>query len=130
MFYKPSADCGNIDKWQHYGKNCNCVAFRLDDVQDYWLSNSQMQIINLFQEKEIPLTIGIVGGLIGEDDVIVNFLKEKLAPGNPHLELANHSWSDIRLTEMTKSEQNTAIQLTNEKIFEIFSWDDLTTGWG
>lgn len=101
-------------------QNCNCVAFRLDDVQDYWLSNSQMQIINLFQEKEIPLTIGIVGGLIGEDDVIVNFLKEKLAPGNPHLELANHSWSDIRLTEMTKSEQNTAIQLTNEKIFEIF----------
>jgi len=31
--------------------NCNCVAFRLDDVQDYYLSDVQKEIFNLFKEK-------------------------------------------------------------------------------
>jgi len=101
-------------------QSCNCVAFRLDDIQDYWLTKSQMRLINIFQDRKIPLTIGIVGSDIGGDNSIVNFIKAKLVSDGTMLELANHSWNDDRLTYMTKSEQISAITKTNDRIYEIF----------
>ncbi len=101
-------------------KNCNCVAFRLDDVQDFWLSKPQIRLINYFQDNEIPLTLGLIGSLIGDDPNLVNLIKEKLSPGNAPLELANHSWTNQRLTDKTKQEQSEAIQKTNDRILEIF----------
>src|SRR5438445_5204601 len=51
--------------------NCQCVAFRLDNVQDYWLNNVQTKIIDTFQQKNASLTIGIIGNSFGNDPKIV-----------------------------------------------------------
>jgi len=32
--------------------NCNCVSFRLDDVQDFFLNAPQMEVMKLFQQKK------------------------------------------------------------------------------
>ncbi|MFB5598322.1 MAG: polysaccharide deacetylase family protein, partial [Nitrosopumilaceae archaeon] len=76
---------------------------------------------NLFEENEIPLTIGIVGSFFGEDYSTVTLIEEKLNSEKFFLEIANHSWNDDRLTQMTKSEQVSAILQTNEKIFQVLN---------
>lgn len=99
---------------------CNCVAFRLDDVQDYSLSQPQMKVIDLFQEKNADLTIGVIGGLIGEDPAMVEFLKEKLHNSNSSLEIASHSWNNSPVTSFSKEKQDSVIKSTNEQIKKIF----------
>jgi hypothetical protein len=37
--------------------NCNCVAFRLDNVQDYWLDNAQIGLIDTFEHKDASLVM-------------------------------------------------------------------------
>jgi peptidoglycan/xylan/chitin deacetylase (PgdA/CDA1 family) len=99
---------------------CNCVAFRLDDVQDYSLNQPQMKVIDLFQEKNADLTIGVIGGLIGEDRTVVEFLKEKLRNQNSILEIASHSWNNSPVTSFSKEKQDSVIKSTNEQIKKIF----------
>jgi len=99
---------------------CNCVAFRLDDIQDYSLNEVQMKVIDLFQEKNADLTIGVIGGLIGEDGNIIEFLKEKLRNSNSVLEIASHSWNNSPITSFSKENQDSVIKNTNEQLKKIF----------
>ena len=99
---------------------CNCVGFRLDDVQDYSLTQAQMKVIDVFQEKNADLTIGVIGGLIGEDNNIVGFIKEKLQNSNTVLEIASHSWNNSPMTSFSKEKQDTTIKNTNEQLRKIF----------
>ncbi|MEM3173018.1 MAG: hypothetical protein QXE82_05720, partial [Candidatus Nitrosotenuis sp.] len=80
--------------------NCNCVAFRLDDVQDFFLAPAQIAVMSTFEKKQVPLTVGIIGSLIGTDQNLVNAIKLGLANGN--LELASHSWNNRIITQMPK----------------------------
>ncbi|MGY5144111.1 MAG: polysaccharide deacetylase family protein [Candidatus Nitrosopumilus sp. bin_32a] len=98
--------------------SCNCVSFRLDDIQDYWLSDTQIDIINLFAEKEIPLTVGIIGKTIGTDEKLISAIKNNLKENN--IEIANHSWDNDVLTNVNEKEQEQKIIDTNKKLFEIF----------
>jgi len=97
---------------------CNCVSFRLDDVQDHWLANTQIEIINLFAEKNIPLTIGVVGKLIGTDENLISVIKDNLNQNN--IEIANHSWDNDALIKLNHNIQEQKILDANQKIFEIF----------
>ena len=101
--------------------NCNCVAFRFDDVQDYFLNQVQTGLFQLFEDKDAPLTIGVIGGLIGMDSILVDHIKENLNSENSKLEIASHSWNNVPLTTMSKEKQNSMIQLTNDAIDETFS---------
>src|SRR5438445_2613869 len=47
--------------------NCKCVAFRLDDIQDYWLDSVQTKIIDTFKQKNASLTVGLIGNSFGSD---------------------------------------------------------------
>src|SRR5688572_26323223 len=58
--------------------SCNCVAFRLDDIQDYFLNNVQIEIIEEFGKNNVTLTVGMIGNYFGEDQKIVSFLKQQL----------------------------------------------------
>ncbi|NNM02517.1 MAG: DUF2334 domain-containing protein, partial [Nitrosopumilus sp.] len=98
--------------------SCNCISFRLDDVQDYWLADAQIEIINLFSEKNIPLSVGVIGNLIGGDEKIVTVLKENLE--NNNIEIVNHSWNNDALTNFDEKIQEDNIVMTNNKIFDIF----------
>jgi peptidoglycan/xylan/chitin deacetylase (PgdA/CDA1 family) len=99
--------------------NCNCVAFRLDDIQDYYLAPAQIEIISTFGKKETPLTVGVIGGVIGEDQRIVTAVKNGLVAKNP-IEVANHSWNNRVIATIPKADQDKLIQNTNEKINKIF----------
>ncbi|MFQ5781636.1 MAG: polysaccharide deacetylase family protein [Nitrosopumilus sp.] len=98
---------------------CNCISFRLDDVQDYWLADTQLEIIKLFDEKNVPLNIGIIGNLIGDDERIISAIKENLKKNN--IELSNHSWNNDSLINEDERTQEKYIMDTNKKIMELFS---------
>ena len=99
--------------------SCQCVAFRLDDVQDYWLDSVQTKIIDTFHQKNASLTIGIIGNAIGKDPSLVNDIKSKLGR-TPKLEIANHGWNHEDFTQFSREQQNMFMSSTNDKISNIF----------
>jgi len=105
--------------------NCNCVAFRLDDIQDFYLAPAQLAIISLFGQNDIPLTIGVIGGVIGTDQNLISTIKTSLVSDNP-IEIASHSWNNKVLTTMTKKNQEDLINQTNDKIKTVFGMQPTT----
>ena len=72
--------------------SCNCVVFRLDDIQDVWLSNTQQTLINTFRNQSLPLTVGIIANQFGQDTALVNTIKNGLADTKFPLEIADHGY--------------------------------------
>ena len=98
--------------------NCQCVAFRLDNIQDYWLNNVQMSIMDTFQEKNASLTIGIIGNSFGSDAKLTGYVQDKIKT-NPSIEIANNGWKFEDFTSYGKSEQSSLIKQSNDKIFSL-----------
>jgi peptidoglycan/xylan/chitin deacetylase (PgdA/CDA1 family) len=55
---------------------CNCVAFRLDNIQDSYLAAAQKAIVALLQSKGVPLTVGVIANAFG------NLVANPLDPNN------------------------------------------------
>ena len=100
--------------------NCQCVAFRLDDIQDYWLDNVQTKIIDTFQQKNASLTIGIIGNSFGSDVKLTGYLKDKIKADNPSIQVANSGWKFEDFTTYSQSDQSSLIKESNDKIFTLF----------
>ena len=98
---------------------CNCVAFRFDDVQDYFLNNAQIQMMPLFREMDAGLTVGVIGGVTGKDPKLVEVIKEQLQT-NPKFEIASHTWNHVVMTNISPEKQEDEIKNTGEKIYELF----------
>ncbi|MDE1727342.1 MAG: polysaccharide deacetylase family protein [Thaumarchaeota archaeon] len=99
-------------------ESCNCVAFRLDDIQDYWLDDVQTKIINTFQEKNASLTIGIIANYFGLDNKIVDLVKQRVH-GSPLLEIANHGWNHEHFATFTENGQWWLLHQANQKILNV-----------
>ena len=99
-------------------ETCNCVAFRLDDIQDHFLDDVQMEIINSFLENHVELTIGVIGNKIGNDQKLASYLKYN--KNNPYLKFANHGWEHEDFTHFSKEAQEMLILRSNEKISSLF----------
>jgi len=97
-------------------ESCLCVAFRLDDVQDYWLNNVQMGIVDEFQKKNTTLTIGIIGHYFGNDTKLVDFVKTRLENNSPKIEIANHGWNHENFARHIEPAQEYLLEKTNQKV--------------
>src|SRR5690349_17596129 len=100
-------------------ESCQCVAFRLDDIQDYWLDDVQTKIIDTFHEKNASLTIGIIGNHIGQDSKLIDNIKSKLGK-TPELEIANHGWNHEDFTQFSREQQSVLMKNTNNEINSLF----------
>jgi len=92
--------------------NCNCVAFRLDNVQDYWLDDVQIKMIDSFDSKDAGITVGIIGKAFGNDTKLVNYLKSKT--GNRDIAIGGWSFEDY--TTLTKDQQLVLLQQSKTEI--------------
>ena len=97
--------------------SCLCVAFRLDDIQDNFLNNAQIEVMNTFQEKNASLTVGVIGNYFGNDQKLLDYIEPRIEQNNPKIEIANHGWNHEDFTMFDKNEQSSLIKKTNEKIF-------------
>ncbi|MGD2106750.1 MAG: DUF2334 domain-containing protein [Nitrosopumilaceae archaeon] len=101
---------------QNYQLTCNCVSFRLDGVQDYWLNEVQYELINLFSKNNIPLTAGVIIDSFGNDPYLVSLVKKEI--GSHNLEIANHGLDSKPFTVFDKQKQSELLEESNKKIFE------------
>jgi peptidoglycan/xylan/chitin deacetylase (PgdA/CDA1 family) len=100
-------------------KSCNCVAFRLDNVQDFWLNEVQAKVIDTFTQTRSPLTVTIIGRSIGEDPSVVDEIKKRL-DNAPQLRLASKGWEHVDHTQFDTERQAASIKQTNQRITALF----------
>jgi len=96
-----------------------CVAFRLDDIQDFYLTKSQMEIIQTFEKRNASLTIGVIGNLIGEDIQHMAFLRERAdSAGAFKMEVANHGLNHEDFTTFDKGDQAGLLSMSQGNIIQ------------
>ncbi len=101
---------------------CHCVAFRLDDIQDYFLDNVQSEIIRKFEANNSSLTIGIIGHYFGQDKKLVQFVNDSLGQSkrtNFTIEIANHGWNHEDFATLNQDAQYSLMLESNQKIHDI-----------
>ena len=101
---------------KNYYLSCNCVSFRLDGLQDYWLNNIQYDLINLFSKNNIPLTVGVIIDSFGNDPYLLDLVKNKI--NDKQLEIANHGLDSTPFTIFDEQKQNEMLQESTNKIYE------------
>jgi peptidoglycan/xylan/chitin deacetylase (PgdA/CDA1 family) len=102
---------------------CRCVAFKVDDIQDYYVNNTQIAIIDLFQKKNASFTAGFIAGKFGNDTPFVAHIMQVLHDNKhpdkrkqPLLEVASEGWNYDNFTQLAESQQSAIIRKSNEKI--------------
>jgi peptidoglycan/xylan/chitin deacetylase (PgdA/CDA1 family) len=98
--------------------NCNCVVFRMDDVQDYWVKPGHLAAMNQFIDRNQSLTLGIIMNSIGNDSEIVN--KVKQGKDSSLFELAVHGWNHTDYTKLSEEEQANSMHDSNTKMTALF----------
>jgi peptidoglycan/xylan/chitin deacetylase (PgdA/CDA1 family) len=98
--------------------SCNCVVFRIDDIQNYYASDAQIAAMNLFMSMGQPLSLGIIMNGTREDLEII----EEVAEGakNGLFELGIHGWNHEDFTYLSESEQKSTLQMANEMMMKMF----------
>ncbi|AIF82260.1 putative xylanase/chitin deacetylase [Candidatus Nitrososphaera evergladensis SR1] len=97
---------------------CNCVIFRLDDIQDFWLNTVQVALMDHFIEKSEKLTVGTIMNFIGNDPSVVDKVRAGLDSGT--FELASHAWNHVDYRTLTPQEQHDTLQQANQKMTSLW----------
>jgi len=105
------------------------VAFRLDDIQDYWLDEAQQAVINVFRNAHLPISIGIIANEFGEDDEMLSYVKDCITDTSFPVEIANHGWNHEYFSESSESKQATLLSEAKAKTLSQLSplISDITT---
>lgn len=98
--------------------NCDCVVFRMDNLQDYWVRAGQLAAMNQFIFRNQSVTLGIIMGSLAEDTEIINKIKQGTDSGL--FELATHGWNFSEFTKQSEEEQRNSLDNSNKKMIEMF----------
>ncbi|HEX2124279.1 MAG TPA: polysaccharide deacetylase family protein, partial [Nitrososphaeraceae archaeon] len=98
--------------------NCDCVVFRMDDIQDYWIRSAQLATMNQFIDRNQSLTLGIIMNGTGNDTEIVKKVREGHDIGL--FELAVHGWNHTDYTKLSEEEQRSSMNDANRKMSALF----------
>jgi peptidoglycan/xylan/chitin deacetylase (PgdA/CDA1 family) len=95
----------------YYG--CSCVVFRIDDIQDYWIQQAQIAVMDLFISKNLTLSVGLIIDDIGNDTILTEKIEEGL--DRNLFELALHGWDHEDFTTFDLQQQKDLLKKANEK---------------
>jgi 3D (Asp-Asp-Asp) domain-containing protein/peptidoglycan/xylan/chitin deacetylase (PgdA/CDA1 family) len=112
----------NSTSYSHHdqGTSCNCVVFRMDDLQDYWIRTAQITGMNLFLSKHIPLTLAVIMNSIGNDSQVVGKIREGSKAPDALFELAIHGWNHVNYAGLSEKEQADTLKKANDKMLQLF----------
>lgn len=94
--------------------SCNCVVFRLDDIQDFWLHNVQLATLSAFSDSNTQVTPGLIMNYYGVDTPIVAKIQEGRDAGI--YELALHGWNHVDYAKLSLAEQEQTLADANTKL--------------
>jgi len=94
------------------------VAFRLDDIQDYFVVPAQMAIMDFFKANNTPMTAGIIGGAtkFGNDKKILSYMREVVSDPYWEVEIACHGSNH---TDFSKYDFNQTVYQIQDSIKNI-----------
>ena len=98
--------------------SCNCVIFRMDDVQDFWIDQAQIAPMNLFLSKNQSLTLGLIMNKTGDDSDILQNIKKGYQKGL--FELALHGWDHVDFSNLSEQDQQYYLLKSNNKMKLLF----------
>jgi peptidoglycan/xylan/chitin deacetylase (PgdA/CDA1 family) len=99
--------------------NCNCVAFMLDNIQDYWLDNVQTGILGAFKQKDASLTLGIIANAFGNDSGLINSIKNNTNSDNNLFDIGINGWNFEDFTLYDESHQALLLNQSKSKISSV-----------
>ncbi len=99
-------------------QSCNCVIFRLDDVQDHYVMPAQTSVLNLFLLKNADLTIGIITNSTGKSPAIIGTIKEGVKRGV--FDIALHGQNHIDYTKLDSFSQWESLSEAQTKLEQLF----------
>lgn len=91
---------------------CNCVVFRVDGIQDYWLDNVQAGVTDTFYQTGAKQTVGIIANSFGSDAKLVNHIRSE----EDRIELGINGWSFEDFTTLDKDSQARLLEQSRQKI--------------
>lgn len=97
--------------------SCNCVIFRIDDIEDWWIHDVQAAVLNTFITNHTLLTPGMIMNSYGYDPEVVDTVQE----GKDHglFELALHGWNHVDYSTLSLGEQEQTIAEASTKLQTI-----------
>lgn len=97
---------------------CNCVVFRMDGLQDYYLQKGQLAPMNVFLTKNQSLTLSLIMNSIGNDTTTINKIRE--GSYNGLFELAINGGINMDYTKLNQQQQEYLLSIANEKMITFF----------
>ena len=97
---------------------CDCVVFRVDDIQDYFHDNAQLAIMNQFILKNQSVSLGLIMHDFGDDYNVRHKVMEGYKKGS--FELALHGWDHVDYNNLSENAQQESLSLANGKMTDIF----------
>lgn len=97
---------------------CNCVIFRLDDLQDEFVGPEQVAVMQKFIDKNEKLSLGIIMNDIGTDQTVINKVQEGHQSGL--FELTLHGWMHVDYKTLTLANQKSTLQLASAKMITLW----------
>lgn len=98
-------------------QDCKCVVFRYDDVQGTWNNELQLQTLQLFIDKQVPATLGIIMEPYGQDEDVVEITKRGNRLG--YFDLALHGWQHVNHATLSRYEQENGLYNALKKFEQI-----------
>jgi mannuronan 5-epimerase len=102
----------------NHSSSCYCVIFRLSGIQDYFVHNAQLAVMDLFLKRNQSLSLGLIMNNIGNDTAIV----QKILEGSRKdlFALALNGWNYTNYSKLTEKEQKESLSKANEKMQVLF----------
>jgi len=72
---------------------CNCVAFKIVQVQDFYLSSVVTDLLNVFNQTKSAVSVGIIGDSFGTNSNFVQFIRDSNRDPTWEVEIASNGYS-------------------------------------
>jgi peptidoglycan/xylan/chitin deacetylase (PgdA/CDA1 family) len=105
-------------------RHCNCVVFRLDDIPydlpiyDESRINIDLAIMNVFIERDQPLSLGLVMDFIDRNPILLRNIVDGYNKGI--FELALHGWDHVDYSKLSEGKQQNSLSKANKKMQQLF----------
>lgn len=100
---------------------CNCIVMRLDDVQDDWVRDVQLALMNRLISNQVHTSTAIIMHDFGNDPAIVSKVREGADAGL--FEYSVHGWKHVDYATLSPEEQKSTLVQAKAKLVDVLGKD-------
>ncbi|MEO9364153.1 MAG: polysaccharide deacetylase family protein [Nitrososphaera sp.] len=100
---------------------CNCIVVRLDDVQDEWVRDVQLVVLDKLISERVHTSTAIIMNEFGNDSGIVSKVREGGDAGL--FEYVIHGWDHVDYATLSLEEQKNTLSLAKAKLTGVLGAD-------